>query len=40
MICGHCPLLLIRGDRYYCEKDGEEVNPNDDCVDEGEVGRS
>ena len=19
MICGHCPLLLIRGDRYYCE---------------------
>ncbi len=36
MICGHCPLLSIRGDRYYCEKDGEEVNPNDDCVDEQE----
>ena len=40
MICGHCPLLLIRGDRYYCENLEEEVNANDDCVDEGEVGLS
>lgn len=40
MICGHCPLLLVRGDRYYCERFEEEVDPNDDCVDEGEVGRS
>jgi hypothetical protein len=23
---------LIRGDRYYCERSEEEVNPNDDCV--------
>ena len=34
MICGHCPLLLIRDNRYYCEKDGEEVNPNNDCIDD------
>ncbi len=31
MICGHCPLLLMRGDRFFCEEDGEEVNPGDDC---------
>ena len=34
MICRNCPLLLIRNDRYYCENDGEEVNPNDDCIQE------
>jgi len=28
-------LLLIRGDRYYCERLEEEINPNDDCIDEG-----
>lgn len=36
MICGHCPLLLIRGDRYYCEN-LEEVNPNDDCLEDEET---
>lgn len=36
MICAHCPLLLIRGDRYYCGEDGEEVNPNDECANEEE----
>ena len=37
MICGHCPLLLIRGDRYYCERLEEEVNPNDDCLEDEEA---
>ena len=37
MICGHCPLLLIRGDRYYCENLEEEVNPNDDCLEDEEA---
>ena len=31
MICGHCQLLLIRGDRWYCEQLEVEVDPNDDC---------
>jgi hypothetical protein len=40
MICGHCPLLLIRGDQYYCEQSEEEVNPNDESIiDEEEAGQ-
>lgn len=36
MICGNCPLILVRGDRYYCERNECEINPNEECIDEEE----
>lgn len=40
MICGHCPLMLHRGDRAFCEILEEEIGPNDECaIEEQEVTR-